>query len=228
MPNPLQSQLKPRVKICCISSVAEAQIAIRQGASAVGLVSAMPSGPGVIAEETIAKIAITVPPGIATFLLTSKRDAPAIIAQQKWCRTNTIQLCDAVEPECYPQLRAALPGIALVQVIHVTGPESVDEAAAVAPQVNAILLDSGNQKLAVKELGGTGRKHDWRISRQIVESVSVPVYLAGGLNPENVAEAIAQVQPFGLDICSGLRTNGNLDEEKVRRFFANLAATTIG
>jgi phosphoribosylanthranilate isomerase len=215
---------KPRVKICCISSVTEAQIAIRHGAAALGLVSAMPSGPGVIPEELITQIATTVPPGVATFLLTSLSAAPAIIAQQNRCRPNTIQLCDTVEPGCYEQLRAHLPGISLVQVIHVTGPESVDEAVALAPQVDALLLDSGNQKLAVKELGGTGRKHDWRISRQIVASVRVPVYLAGGLNPDNVAEAITQVQPFGLDICSGLRTEGRLDEEKVRRFFANISA----
>jgi phosphoribosylanthranilate isomerase len=214
--------MKTRVKICCISSVAEAAIAVRHGASAVGLVSAMPSGPGVIGEELIRTIAATVPPGVATFLLTSKCDAASIIAQQRRCRTNTIQLCDAVEPGCYAALRAELPGISLVQVIHVTGPESVEEAVRVASEVNAILLDSGNQKLAVKELGGTGRRHDWRISRQIVEAVRVPVYLAGGLTPENVATAVTEVRPFGLDICSGLRTNGHLDEGKVQRFFERL------
>lgn len=214
--------LRPRVKICCISNVAEAQIAIRHGASALGLVSAMPSGPGVIAEKAIAEIAATVPPGVATFLLTSRRDAESIIAQQRRCRVNTLQLCDSVEPGCHAQLRADLPGIALVQVIHVTGPESVDEATAVAGNVDALLLDSGTQKLAVKELGGTGRTHDWRVSRQIVESVRVPLFLAGGLTPENVATAIRGVRPFGLDVCSGLRTNGNLDEEKVRRFFVNI------
>ena len=218
--------MKPRVKICCISSVAEAALAVRYGASALGLVSAMPSGPGVIAEEIIIQIAAFVPPGVATFLLTSKRDADSIIAQQRRCRVNTLQLCDSVEPGTYEKLRDVLPGIALVQVIHVTGLESVEEAVSVAPQVNAILLDSGNQKLAVKELGGTGRKHDWHISRQIVEAVKVPVYLAGGLNPDNVAEAIEQVYPFGLDICSGLRTDGQLDERQVRRFFENIDAAS--
>lgn len=216
--------MKMRVKICCIRSVAEAALAVRHGAAALGLVSAMPSGPGVIAEETIAEIAATVPPGVATFLLTSRHDADSIIAQQRRCRVNTLQLCDSVEPGCHAKLRASLPGIALVQVIHVTGPESVDEAGLVAARVDAILLDSGNQKLAVKELGGTGRTHDWRISRQIVESVRVPVFLAGGLTPENVALAIREVRPFGLDVCSGLRTNGNLDEAKVKRLFECAAA----
>jgi phosphoribosylanthranilate isomerase len=216
----------PRVKICCIASVPEAQIAIRHGAAAIGLVSAMPSGPGVIAEETIAEIAATVPPGVAAFLLTSRRDAESIIAQQRRCRVNTLQLCDSVDPGCHAKLRASLPGINLVQVIHVTGPESVNEAVSVAGSVDALLLDSGNQKLAVKELGGTGRTHDWRLSRQIVESVCVPVFLAGGLTPENVATAIREVRPYGLDVCSGLRTNGNLDEEKVRRFFASIESAT--
>ena len=217
-------RMKLRVKICCIRNAAEAAMAIRHGAAALGLVSAMPSGPGVIPEADIAKIAATVPPGIATFLLTSKRDADSIIAQQRRCRVNTLQLCDSVEPGCHARLRVALPGIALVQVIHVTGPESVDEARSVSASVDALLLDSGNQKLAVKELGGTGRTHDWRISRKIVEAVGVPVFLAGGLTPENVATAMREVRPFGLDVCSGLRTNGNLDEDKVKRFFANLPA----
>ena len=219
--------MKVRVKICCISSVAEAALAVCYGASAMGLVSAMPSGPGVIAEETITEIAASVPPAVATFLLTSQCDAESIIAQQRRTRVNTIQLCDTVQPGCHARLREALPGIALVQVIHVTGEDSIAEAVAVAGQVDALLLDSGNQKLAVKELGGTGRRHDWRISRRIVESVRVPVFLAGGLNPDNVTEAIREVRPFGLDICSGLRTSGLLAEDKVQRFFANVSAANF-
>jgi phosphoribosylanthranilate isomerase len=210
---------KPRVKICCIGSVKEARLAIACGASAVGLVSAMPSGPGVINQDLITEIAATVPPPIATFLLTSKQDAASIIAQQRRCRVNTIQLCDSVPPACYAELRAALPGISLVQVIHVGGWESVDEAVAVSRHVDALLLDSGNQKLAVKELGGTGRRHDWRISRAICEAVSIPVFLAGGLNADNVSEALREVRPFGLDICNGVRTDGLLDETKLNNFF---------
>ena len=178
----------------------------------------MPSGPGVITEELIAEIAATVPLGVATFLLTSRTDAPGIIAQQRRMRTNTIQLCDRVSADCLRELREALPGIALVQVIHVTGPESVSEASAVASSVDAILLDSGNQKLAVKELGGTGRTHDWKFSRAIVQAVNVPVFLAGGLNPDNVAQAIEQVRPYGLDICSGVRMNGKLHKQQLEEF----------
>jgi len=212
--------MKPRVKICCIQSPAEAHLAIACGASALGLVSSMPSGPGVIDEATIAKIAATVPPPIATFLLTSLRDAAAIIAQQRRCHTNTLQLCDYVDLAVYEKLRAALPGIAIVQVIHVMDLESVALAKRTAPQVDALLLDSGNTKLAVKELGGTGRAHDWNLSRRIRDAVPIPVFLAGGLRSSNVREAIDTVQPFGVDLCSGVRTNDRLDEGKLREFMA--------
>jgi phosphoribosylanthranilate isomerase len=143
-----------------------------------------------------------------------------IVAQQQACRTNTIQICDHLVHGTHRDLKRALPGISIVQVVHVTGPESVEEAVAVAPHVDAILLDSGNQKLAVKELGGTGRTHDWTLSRAIRERIGVPMFLAGGLNAENVAQAIAEVRPFGVDICSGVRTNGKLDAEKLRRYFS--------
>ena len=198
-------------------------MAVRHGASAIGLVSEMPSGPGIIAEELIAEVARRVPPTVATFLLTCKQDAASIIAQQRKCRVNTIQLCDHVAaPHIYDELRDAMPGVSLIQVIHVQGRESVAEAVSFAGKVDALLLDSGNQNLPVKELGGTGRTHDWRISRTIVESVNVPVFLAGGLKPCNVAEAVEQVRPFGLDVCSGVRSDGRLDEEKLKSFFASI------
>jgi len=215
----------PFVKICCISSIEEARLAVAGGASALGLVSAMPSGPGVIADELIAQIAATVAPPVATFLLTSRQDAASIIEQHRLCRTTTLQLVDHVPLAELRQLRAALPGIGLVQVIHVTGEESIDEANEAASVVDALLLDSGNQKLAVKELGGTGRTHDWRLSRRIRESVKVPLFLAGGLKPENVAEAVAAVEPYGLDLCSSVRTDGRLDAAKLRAFFSALSAS---
>lgn len=207
-----------RIKICCIQDREEARSAIEAGASAIGLVSAMPSGPGCISEETIAQIAAVAPPAIGTFLLTCKQDVASIVAQQRKVRTNTIQICDRLEHGRYEDLRDQLPGISLVQVIHVTGPESIDEALSVAPFVNGLLLDSGNPSLPVKELGGTGRRHDWAISRAIRERAPIPLFLAGGLNPDNVAEAIRQVGPFGVDVCSGLRTDGRLDPEKLSRF----------
>ena len=208
----------PNVKVCCIASLEEAWLAIRAGASAVGLVSSMPSGPGVIDEKLIAEIAAQIPANIGSFLLTKLQDADEIIAQQRRCGVNTVQICDELESGTYQQLRDAMPGVAIVQVIHVIDEQSIKEAEIVAPHVDAILLDSGNPNLKVKELGGTGRRHDWQISRRIRDAVDVPVYLAGGLNPTNVAEAIAAVQPYGLDVCSGLRKDGMLDNTKLTAF----------
>ena len=218
----MSSPLVPRVKVCCISSLDEARTAIRLGASALGLVSSMLSGPGVIDEATIREIALQVPPPIATFLLTASQDASEIIEQQRRCQTNTLQLVDQLTSGRYEDLRRALPGIALVQVIHVTGEESVEEALTIAPHVDALLLDSGNPALPVKELGGTGRTHDWRLSRRICAEAAAPVFLAGGLKPDNVAEAVQHVQPFGLDLCSGVRTDDQLDADKLARFFSRL------
>jgi phosphoribosylanthranilate isomerase len=215
---------KPKVKVCCISSVEEAALAVELGASALGLVSHMPSGPGVISEELIARIAVTVPPAVGTFLLTSKQEVEAIIEQQRFCRTNCIQICDRLTSAEHRQLKKALPGISLIQVVHVAGAKSVDEAIAASECVDAILLDSGNQTLAIRELGGTGRVHDWMLSREIRERISIPMFLAGGLNPGNVGRAIREVGPFGLDLCSGVRTSGKLDREKLQAFFDEIEA----
>ena len=194
-------------------------MAISLGASAIGLVGAMPSGPGPISDEEIHRIAKTVPPPIATFLLTCEQTPRGIIEHHGRTHTNTIQIVDELEGREYDVIRASLPHVKLVQVIHVIGESSVDEAADLAEHVDAILLDSGNPKLAVKELGGTGRRHDWQISRRIVETCGKPVFLAGGLNAGNVAKAINTVQPFGLDLCSGVRTDGKLDKTKLEAFF---------
>ena len=208
-----------RIKICCISSPDEALLAIRLGADALGLVGQMPSGPGVVGDSLAARIVRATPPPIATFMLTSETTAEGIIAHQRRVGSNTIQLVDAVAPETYAQLHRALPAVKLVQVIHVLTEANVAEALlAVQNGADALLLDSGNPTLAVKELGGTGRVHNWLISRQIVEQSPVPVFLAGGLNPGNVREALETVRPFGLDICSGVRTNGHLDEHKLDAF----------
>jgi len=213
---------KVKVKICCIRSIEEAKLAIKYGASAIGLVSEMPSGPGVITEDLIVEIAKQVPADISTFLLTSKINADEIITQHKKCNTSHLQLVDKEEIDVYKKLRDGLPSVKIVQVIHVTGEESISEAVSVSDFVDLILLDSGNQKLAVKELGGTGRTHNWSISKEIVEKVDVPVFLAGGINPSNVAAAINEVKPYGIDLCSGVRANNKLDEELLKEFFNTL------
>ncbi len=211
--------VQTKVKICCICSIAEAKLAMDYGADAIGLVGRMPSGPGPIEDALIKNIAAAIPPPIATFLLTCETSAAQINAHHKRTFTNTIQLVDELPEEDYAIIKEAMPAIRLVQVIHVIDEGSVEEAIKVSALVDAILLDSGNPKLSIKELGGTGRVHDWKLSRKLKDSVKVPVFLAGGLNPENVRQAIDEVDPYGVDVCSGVRTNTLLEENKLKDFF---------
>ncbi len=215
----MKGTLKPRIKICCIGSVKEAKMAIELGASALGLVGNMPSGPGVISDDKIAEIVRIIPPHIASFLLTSETDAEKVIMHQKRVGTNTIQIVDKLQTGIYEDIRFALNNIKLVQVIHVLDESSIDEAIAVSHHVDAVLLDSGNPNLKVKKLGGTGRIHNWEISKIIRQKLDIPIFLAGGINPNNITEAIRFVQPFGIDLCNGVRTNGKLDECKLRNLF---------
>jgi phosphoribosylanthranilate isomerase len=214
----------PRIKICCIASEAEAALAMEAGADLLGLVSAMPSGPGPIAEERIAEIIRWVDGRAETVLLTSRQEAEPIAEQLRRMRPSVVQLVDELADDEYRRLRDAHAAVTLMQVIHVTGEASVREAARVAPFVDRILLDSGNPAAAVKELGGTGRVHDWALSREIRETVAVPMLLAGGLNAGNVGEAIRRVGPFGVDVCSGVRTGGRLDADKLRAFVGAVRA----
>ncbi len=213
------------LKVCCIASKAEARLAIAHGASCVGLVSHMPSGPGVIDESLIREIADTLPAHVESWLLTSLHRADDIIAQHARCRPTTLQLVDAVEHlDTYRAVRAALPGVLLVQVIHVIDDTSLAEAIRVAPFVDRILLDSGNPRLAVKELGGTGRTHNWEISRRIRDAVGIPVFLAGGLTSGNVKAAIEAVAPAGIDVCSGVRADGQLSAGRLAPFAETVLA----
>ena len=212
-----------RAKICCISSIEEARLAVAAGTDALGLVAKMPSGPGPISDDLISRIADTVPPPVSCFLLTSETEPDAVVAHVKRCGTDTVQLVDAVPLHTYKALRSDCPNVRIVQVIHVEDEAAIDEAKTLAPHVDALLLDSGRPKASardgsVKELGGTGRTHDWSVSAKLVAEVEKPVFLAGGLNAFNVGEAIRAVRPFGVDLCSGVRTDGALDAEKLREY----------
>ena len=214
--------MKPKVKICCISSEQEAQMAIEHGASALGLVAKMPSGPGPISDELILSIAKTIPAHIASFMLTCETSAEDIIQHHYRTQTNTIQIVDALAIGTYDQIKKTLPAIKIVQVIHVIDESSVEEALSIAEHVDYLLLDSGNPNAATKELGGTGRTHNWDLSKSIVRQSKVPVFLAGGLNAENVQRAIDTVGPYGVDLCSSVRTNGHLDPKKLEDFFKQI------
>ena len=210
---------KPKVKVCCIDSIEEARLAIDHGATAIGLVGSMPSGPGIINEGIIKSIAENLPSSTSSFLLTSETSVSGIVAQHQRVNTSTIQLVDRLQEGSYQELRSNLINVDIVQVVHVLNEQSIEEAIEVSDFVDYILLDSGNPNLAIKEFGGTGRVHNWDISKVIVEKVDIPVYLAGGLNSNNVREAIEYVKPYGVDLCSGVRTNDKLDVQKLEDFF---------
>jgi phosphoribosylanthranilate isomerase len=213
--------MRTRIKICCINSISEANSAIELGADAIGLVGKMPSGPGPISDELIRKIAQSVPPFIGTFLLTSETSADEIIKHHHSTQTNTIQIVDLLSKGTHSQIKEALPSVKIVQVIHVIDSKSVDLAISLSECVDALLLDSGNPNLKIKVLGGTGRVHNWTLSRQIRDNSKCPVILAGGLTYENVRQAIEEVRPFAVDVCSGVRTDGELDKKKLCLFVKN-------
>lgn len=193
-------------------------MAINAGADALGLVAKMPSGPGPIPDELIASLAKVIYPPVASFLLTSEQSSAAIISHIKRTHTNTVQIVDELADGSYHHIKDELPWIRIVQVIHVMDESAVELAVQLQNEVDTFLLDSGNPKAAIKTLGGTGNVHNWNISRELVKAVNKPVFLAGGLKPGNVKEAIDTVKPFGVDVCSGVRTNGKLDRQKLYAF----------
>ncbi|MEM6692755.1 MAG: phosphoribosylanthranilate isomerase [Planctomycetota bacterium] len=212
-----------RVKICCVSSVEEANQAVLYGADAIGLVGEMPSGPGVIKDDLIRQIAKSVPPAVGTFLLTPRTSAKDIVEHVDFCGTNTVQIVNHIGSDEWAKLVELLPRmIRRVQVVHVEGGDALDLVQEYSPFVHAFLLDSGRPSAEVPELGGTGRIHDWDISSQFVKLSSKPVFLAGGINAANVQRAISTVKPYGLDLCSGVRINDQLSCEKLKEFMANV------
>lgn len=198
-------------------------MAIEAGADALGLVAAMPSGPGPISDNAIAEIAAVVPPPISTFMLTAEKTAEAISSHVLATRPTTVQIVSHIEETEAAMLADLQSHVRRVQVVHVEDQSALDLIPVYSPYVHAFLLDSGRPNAAVPELGGTGRRHDWSISRAFVAASPLPVFLAGGLTPENVQLAIREVDPFGVDLCSGVRTNDRLDPAKLRAFVTAVA-----
>jgi len=216
---------RTRIKICCIASLEEARLAIKYGADALGLVGHMPSGPGVIDDNLVREIARNTPPTVETFLLTSFEQGDEIADHVEYCGATTVQIVRHIDASEYSKIIERLPNTRRVQVIHVEDNSALELIKQYEPYVHAFLLDSGRPSAPTAELGGTGRPHDWGISARIVKTTAKPVFLAGGLRSDNVSEAIKVVAPFGLDLCTGIRTDGLLDEAKLRDFTAKVWRT---
>lgn len=205
-----------------MASFEEVQLAIRAGADAVGLIgaSAMLSSPRAIDDSIVAAIAARVPPPITTFLLTSEGTAAGIAQRVLAAGVSAVQISSHLGASESEQLPKLLPTIRRVQVIHVENEGALDLIALYAPHVHAFLLDSGRPSQSRPVYGGTGRTHDWSISAEFVRRSPHPVFLAGGLSAANAGEAIRTVRPFGVDLCTGVRTDGRLDSEKLEAFIS--------
>ncbi len=212
--------MRTRVKVCCISSEDEARHAIRAGVDAVGLVGRMPSGPGPISDKKIAEIARAIPPAVSCFLLTSETTASGIAEHLLRTGVSTIQLVQHLSIAETMALDRVLLSTRRVQVIHMEDESALDLIDKYEPYVHAFLLDSGRPSADTPELGGTGRTHDWELSRRFVEKSKKPVFLAGGLTPENIQDAILKVRPFGVDVCTGVRNQGHLDPKRLEAFMS--------
>lgn len=215
--------MRALLKVCCIASVEEAEMAIEAGATALGLVGEMPSGPGVIDDDLVRDIAAAVGDRAWTVLLSSRTTAEGLAAHVAETGVNSLQIVDDPEEGTYAHLRREHPDLRILQVIHVEDERAIVQAQQAAPHVDALLLDSGRPNAAVKILGGTGQSHDWTLSRKIVETAGRPVFLAGGLKPENVREALDAVKPAGIDLCSGIRVEGRLVPERLAALVHNMS-----
>lgn len=213
---------RTRIKVCCISSIAEAQLAVAHGADALGLLGDMPSSPRAIDVDTAREIAKNTPPTVETFLLTASFSGTEIARQTEYCATTVVQVVQHIDASEYQRLIEMIPSVRRVQVIHVEDRTALDLIAMYEPYVHAFILDGGRANAAVADLGGTGRVHDWGISSEFVRRSTKPVFLAGGLKPHNVREAVSTVAPFGLDVCSGVRRDHKLDAQLLDEFTANL------
>ena len=218
----------PEIKICGLRTEHEARAAVAAGATMLGMLVGLTHLAEDEASEAEARhLVSTLGPGPTMVLVTHLLDPAAIAALAARIGVSTIQVHGDVPPDGLRTLRALAPDARLIKAIHVTGPDAVVRAQAFAPLADALLLDSRD----ADRLGGTGQTHDWTISRRIVDAVApVPVILAGGLTPDNVATAIATVRPAGVDVNSGVEdSTGAKDPARMRAFIgASQAAFRAG
>jgi phosphoribosylanthranilate isomerase len=206
-----------RVKICGNRSVAEALIAAQSGADAVGILVGphSESQKHFVTTETACDILAALPPFIRGVIVTTYSTEADITSLIEMTGATVVQCHSDIQPRTLATLRERFPAVHFIAVVHVAGSDTIEIAHTFASVAHALLLDTAYKGAA----GGTGVTHDWSVSADIVRAVSVPVILAGGLNPENVRDAIAQVRPYAVDVRSGVCTiTGEKNEEKMKAF----------
>lgn len=194
------------------------------GADLLGLVGPMPGGPGVLTPAEARAIASGFDGPARPVLLTSSETAEDIARDASDAGVSSVQVVRHIPVGDARTLGES--GLHYMQVIHVEDTASVDLIDLYAEHCDAFLLDSGTPATGV--LGGTGAVHDWALSAEVVRRSPRPVWLAGGLTPANVGEAMARVRPDGLDVCSGLRRAGRLDAGLLRDYMQAIDGATNG
>jgi phosphoribosylanthranilate isomerase len=198
-----------RVKLCGMTDAAARNDAVDAGADAVGLVCDVSvDTPREIPPERAANLAASTPPFVTTTLVTMLETV-----------AETVDLVDRVRPDVLqvhaagPADVATLASDTRTRIVAAVGLDA--DLSAYADAADALLLDSTDDAGA----GGTGRIHDWKRSRAVVDALDCPVVLAGGLTPENVAEGVATVRPYAVDVASGIESApGEKDPEAMRTF----------
>ena len=195
----------PRVKICGITNLDDAHHAAAYGADALGFVF-YPGSPRFVDPDTARRIIAELPPLVTTVGLFVNEPSARIREMVDFCGLNTVQLHGDEEPDqcCYPPCR-------VIKALRMRGDMQTSQFAAYT--VSALLLDA----FVPNTFGGTGHRCDWE--QAAIVASQHRVILAGGLNPDNVAEAVRQVRPYGVDVSSGVEEKpGQKDPEKVARF----------
>lgn len=218
---------RPRVQIAGISTLDDALACERAGADAIGFTIGLPTGPhNGLDEAGAAAIIRRLPPFITPVLITYRVTAAEVVPMCRAMGVSQVQLHAPADPAELEKMRAAIPGLKLILAVNVTGPEALDLARERAARADALILDTYDP--ATGRHGATGKTHDWSLSARIVEAVGVPVILAGGLTPANVAAAIRRVRPWGVDVHTGVeRPDGTTDHDLVRAFVAVAHATPV-
>jgi phosphoribosylanthranilate isomerase len=207
-----------RVKICGMRRVEDALAAVLAGADAVGCLVGLDYASPDRVDPAVARVIFeSLPPFIARVLVTHRTGLADVTALMRESGATVAQLHGEFPTVAISALREALPYATIVKSVHVTGEETIAAAVAASRVADAVLLDTK----ARGRIGGTGVTHDWSISARIAAATSKPVILAGGLTPDNVAEAVAHVRPYAVDVNSGTRgADGFKDHAKIRAFVA--------
>jgi len=187
-------------QIYTMQSSEEALAVIDRGVDHVGVTPSSIGLPGEVSLDLAAYIVDAVRDKAVSVALSVESDINNIVQMVKWVKPDILHLCgleNTLPPQAVQQLKEKLPMQKIMQAISVAGPEAIDIAQAYAKVVDYLILDTQDPNIA--GIGASGATHDWSISQRIVQKVQIPVILAGGLSPENVAEAISEVTPWGVD-----------------------------